>query len=242
VLEEQDPDKLEDALRFMYAGNCTSRFAFSRKLRLLIEVAVNHLNDKFDGSSATLNFCAMLKVAVPLYALGQYLQLDAMCQEITRRISQYNKTQARDLQQGWNQPVWVRADKNKNAPEISTETQIQFTSLAKEAYDMPKMGDEKISSIRKPFRDYLVFRRFAYLTDSGFLDMLTAEVPSLVAEIIQDMMEYGSPATLPPQPSRRRCEKCRKDPLSQRRGRSDSGSSNFWMTSEVCYECSVSED
>ncbi|KAK4443089.1 hypothetical protein QBC34DRAFT_431077 [Podospora aff. communis PSN243] len=235
VLRELDPAKVDDALRFVYAGN------------------LDHLNNTFNFKSGNVakDICDMLKAAMSLYSVAQFLRLDALCQEITNRVLLYNKKEARKMQTEWKRARWY----SDRAPRFSAGT--TFSSLAKQAYDMPPAKKNEVS-MRQPFRDYFIFRRFAYLTHSALLHLLRHDAPNLLIDIIQDMMKYGVPTDLPPKPGRSRCSKCRQDPLApviakpekkKRPGSatSTSGSAqeedtgtNFWMTSEVCYECSVS--
>ncbi|KXX78513.1 hypothetical protein MMYC01_206362 [Madurella mycetomatis] len=90
----------------------------------------------------------MLNVAVPLYALAQYLQLDALCKDIASRMLLFNQKDANDTQ---HQCESSMAD--TRLTRLRTFSMDNFIKLAKAAYNIPNFGPNSVreTSIRTPF-------------------------------------------------------------------------------------------
>ncbi|KAK0653084.1 BTB/POZ protein [Cercophora newfieldiana] len=211
VLEEQDPDIVEFALRFIYSKS------------------LSHISGVFTPEAKDYDSLDAFEVCVPLYALAQFLQMDALCEDIATHLLRFNQSGAHALQRWWR-------SEGHSERVLSPEFQARFANLARAAYSLPQVGPNATRewSIRTSFLDYIIFRRFLVLRDPSFFDIIGAEAPSLLSRVTLSIDFYGAAPYLV---SRRdRCLKCRKNPLFREDGEVNYGT-NFWISVNKCYDC-----
>ena len=192
------------------------------------------------------------KTYVPLYVLGDFLGLHALCRDITDRLHRTNRRMAAHIQR-------LAAEDPDGRLALEPDFQADFADCARLAYSIPVRRTQNDidgaipGGIRTPFLELFEFTRYRPLDDA--LGAIASAAPQLLVDVMLTMRDFEGIG----HPSRRplACKDCGVHPLtgnpspeqSTPRGQvaanpeievKDQGAgTNFWMSYNLCFECGV---
>lgn len=198
------------------------------------------------------------KTYVPLYVLGDFLRLHALCRDIIDRLHRTNRRIAAHLQR-------LAAKDPDGRVALEPEFQEDFADCARLAYSVPlrreqnEIGGAQPSGIRTAFLELFEFTRYRPLDDA--LGRIASAAPLLLVDVMLTMRDIdgvGHPSRRPlacrdcgvhpltgvkvdpPAPPPRQSTAFGQGaPIAEVEVKEPGMGTNFWATQKLCFECSV---
>ncbi|KAK0653104.1 BTB/POZ protein [Cercophora newfieldiana] len=217
VLEDQDPDTVNHALRYMYTGT----FNHIPSLDLFAEL------DSLDA----------IRICVPLYQLADFFGVESLCSKLLTRLFQFVKHRARAIQcSTTSQNQYGYAVYPVDVWHPTDDWATMFVGAAKLAYSIP---DQRI---RRPLMLLILFTKsFSGTGSREFLQRLQ-EIPELLLDLLIETESANGVNFLDldelRDAIRGRCKVCNAGVLEKR----EDHTGNLWVAWDRCFNCWVKKN